>query len=308
MNAVVNLHKPADISSHQAVQAVKRQLRVRKAGHAGTLDPMATGVLLVCLDQATKITRFLADLDKEYVMTMKLGESTDTYDATGTVLRRAPVGDFQEEELLQVLNRFTGRVRQVPPMYSALKKGGTPLYKLARKGISVERDERPVTIHSLSLLQVRLPFLELKVSSSKGTYMRTLCEDIGNALGVGAHMVSLVRTRIGSFSVADAALPEELLTKDTALHSIESALAHLPGVILNQRACERAGHGQHPSVHDVVDSIGSAGGGPSLADGQWSYVRLFGPGTVFFGVGKLSRGSEQIRIERIFQTFFMKKL
>jgi tRNA pseudouridine55 synthase len=303
MNAVVNLHKPADISSHQAVQRVKRLLRVRKAGHAGTLDPMATGVLLVCLNEGTKITRFLADLDKEYTMTVKLGESTDTYDATGTVLRQHPVGVLDEANLQSVLKRFTGRIQQVPPMYSALKKEGTPLYKLARKGISIERAERPVTIHSLSLLRLRLPFLELKVTCSKGTYMRTLCEDIGNVLGVGAHMVSLTRTRIGRFRIEDAVLPEELGTKGQAVHSMESALSHLPGVVLTHHAFVKAGHGMSPSVRDIVDSTDNAGGGLFPPEEKEQFVRLLGPGAKLFGVGKCSREREDIKIERLFHTF-----
>ncbi len=303
MNSVVNLHKPADISSHQAVQRVKRLLRVRKAGHAGTLDPMATGVLLVCLNEGTKIARFLADLDKEYTMTVKLGESTDTYDATGTILRQCPVGVLNEADLQGVLRRFTGRIQQVPPMYSALKKEGTPLYKLARKGISIEREERPVTIHSLSLLQLRLPFLELKVACSKGTYMRTLCEDIGNVLGIGAHMVSLTRTRIGRFRIEDAALPAELGTKGPAMHSMESALAHLPGVVLTHHAFMKAGHGVSPSVHDIVDSVDNTGGGLFPSEGEEQFVRLLGPGAKLFGVGRCSQEREDIRIERLFHTF-----
>jgi tRNA pseudouridine55 synthase len=188
-------------------------------------------------------------------------------------------------------------------MYSALKKEGVPLYKLARKGISIERDERPVSIHSLSLLQLRLPFLELKVACSKGTYMRTLCEDIGNVLGVGAHMVSLTRTRIGRFRIEDAALPDELGTEGPAVHSMESALAHLPGVELTRHAFVKAGHGVPPSVRDIVDSADNTGGGLFPPEGKEQFVRLLGPGAKLFGVGRCSREREDIRIERILHTF-----
>ncbi|MBM4141723.1 MAG: tRNA pseudouridine(55) synthase TruB, partial [Nitrospira sp.] len=198
MNVVINLNKPKEISSQQAVIKVKKIFAARKAGHAGTLDPIATGVLIVCLNEATKITRFLSDLNKEYIVRLKLGERTDTLDVTGRIIEKKDCLSLNVADISPVLSNFTGQIKQIPPMYSAVKIGGQQLYKLARKGMNVERPERMITIYGIDLINFEQPYLDLNISCSKGTYIRTLCDDIGNDLGVGAHMVSLERTRVGS--------------------------------------------------------------------------------------------------------------
>jgi tRNA pseudouridine55 synthase len=284
MNIVINLNKPPDVSSQQATRKVKQLLAARKAGHAGTLDPMATGVLLVCLNEATKITRFLSDLDKEYVVGMKLGERTDTYDSTGKVIERSGYQSVTETDIRQTLAGFTGFVRQIPPMYSAVKVAGRPLYKLARKGIVISRPERTVTIAGIELLSMNKPYVDLKIVCSKGTYIRTLCDDVGNALGVGAHMVSLVRTRIGSFRVENSLSIEDLANERPSCCSIDSAISHLREVVLDETSYRKARNGAPVEIDNSI-----------LFENQ--YVRLKSPGNELFGVGKLE--NKTIKIERL---------
>jgi tRNA pseudouridine55 synthase len=284
MNIVINLNKPQDLSSQQAVRKVKQLFTAIKAGHAGTLDPMATGVLLVCLNEATKITRFLSDLDKEYVARMKLGERTDTYDSTGKVIGRADYQAVTESDMRRILDGFTGLIKQTPPMYSAVKVGGCPLYKLARRGIVVSRPERTVTIDKIDLLSMDKPYVDLKILCSKGTYIRTLCDDVGNRLEVGAHMISLVRTRIGAFRIEDSLSFEDLTREVPYSCSIDSAISHLGQLMLDEKAYQKARNGVPVEIcYDI------------LLENQ--YVRLKSPENVLFGVGKLENST--VKIERL---------
>lgn len=290
MNIVVNLNKDYNLTSHDAVTLVKRLFKVRKAGHAGTLDPIATGVLLVCLNEATKVTSFLSDLDKEYIMTAKLGESTDTYDSEGKVIKRFEISDlrFQIEDIEEMIQQFIGEIKQIPPMYSAIKVSGKPLYKLARKGIEIERKPRKVTIYSIEILKYQSPFLTIKVSCSKGTYIRSLCNDIGEALGVGAHITELIRTKIGHCSIDDSAQLSELPEKLSALHSIDSSLKHLPEIILEGDNLKKAQNGNlitympdspiHPFIHSP-------------------FIRLKNHEGKLFGIGKIL--NESIKMQRL---------
>lgn len=195
------LDKPVGLTSNAALQKAKKALRAAKAGHAGTLDPLASGLLIVLFGEATKFAGPLLDADKEYVATLKLGERTTTGDAEGEVIQTRPVSI---EGLAPVLERFKGQIEQVPPMHSALKHKGTPLYRLARRGEEVERAPREVRIAQLEVLECAPPRLVLRVVCSKGTYIRTLAEDIGEALGCGAHLAGLRRTGSGRFRVEDA--------------------------------------------------------------------------------------------------------
>jgi tRNA pseudouridine55 synthase len=203
------LDKPLGLSSNAALQTAKRLLGAAKAGHAGTLDPLASGLLVLLFGEATKFAGHLLDADKEYLATVKLGERTSTGDAEGQVLQRREIS-FSPSELQSVLERFRGEIEQVPPMHSALKREGTPLYRLARRGEEVERAPRRVRILDLQLLKVDGASLELRVLCSKGTYIRVLAEDIGEALGCGAHLSALRRTASGRFRVAQAATLEAL--------------------------------------------------------------------------------------------------
>lgn len=201
VNGILLLDKPAGMTSNAVLQRVKRLFFAKKAGHTGSLDPIATGLLPICLGEATKVSAYQLDADKGYQVTIKLGQTTTTGDIEGDVTQTRSVPVLTQEQLGPVLASFEGDIEQVPPMYSALKKDGQPLYKLARKGIEVERKPRPVTIYSIKLLELRDDEIDLEVICSKGTYIRTLSEDIGEKLGCGGHVKMLRRILSGKFDL-----------------------------------------------------------------------------------------------------------
>ncbi|WAB93164.1 tRNA pseudouridine(55) synthase TruB [Pseudomonas citronellolis] len=252
VNGVLVLDKPRGMSSNQALQKVRWLLNAEKAGHTGSLDPLATGVLPLCFGEATKFSQYLLDADKGYETLARLGVTTTTGDAEGEVLeeRQVTVG---REALEAVLSRFRGEIEQVPPMYSALKKDGQPLYKLARAGEVVEREARSVTIARLELLAFEAPCATLAVSCSKGTYIRTLVEDIGRELGCGAHVAALRRTQAGPFGLAQAVTLEELVqvhaeggneALDRFLLPVDAGLEHWPLLQLSEHSAYYWLHGQ----------------------------------------------------------------
>lgn len=202
-NGIINIYKEKGFTSFDVVAKLRGILHQRKIGHTGTLDPEAEGVLPVCLGNGTGLCTLLTDRDKEYEAVMRLGITTDTQDMTGTVLREQPV-EVSEEDLRGAIQSFVGAYDQIPPMYSALKQNGQKLYELARRGIVVDRPARRVTIHEIQVLRVDLPLVTMRVNCSKGTYIRTLCEDIGNVLGCGGCMESLLRTAVGQFTLGKA--------------------------------------------------------------------------------------------------------
>ena len=204
IHGILNLNKPPKITSRQAVDYVKRLLNVKKAGHGGTLDPDATGVLLICLGNGTKLFEALQVGTKEYEGTFTLGITTDTLDANGQVTKTLDTSQVTPDQIRFVCQQFIGEIEQMPPMFSAVKHKGKPLYKLARRGIEVERRPRQVSIESIELLLFRLPEVRFRVVCSKGTYIRTLASDIGTALGCGAHLSELTRTRSGVFTIENA--------------------------------------------------------------------------------------------------------
>jgi len=240
IHGILLLDKPAGITSNEALQQVKLLYNARKAGHTGSLDKMATGLLPICFGDATKFTSFLLESDKSYLATFQLGAETTTGDALGEVLRDSPVPEFSTTEIDRVLQKFQGQIEQVPPMYSALKKDGKRLYELAYKGIEVEREPRTITIYVIKLLGRERDTLELEIHCSKGTYIRTLAEDIGRDLGCGAHVSALRRIGAGPFSENQmVAIPEleklagqGLAALDEKLLGIDAALENLPAVNL----------------------------------------------------------------------------
>jgi len=247
VDGVLLLDKPAGISSNDALQKARRLFSAEKAGHTGTLDPMATGLLPVCFGEATKFSADLLDADKTYEATLCLGVTTTTADAEGEVLETRPV-EVAESDLVAVLPRFTGTIRQVPPMYSALKRDGRPLYELARQGVTVERTAREVTIHQLELLAFSGNSASLRVCCSKGTYIRTLAEDIGAALGCGAHLTALRRTSVGPLALAGAqtlaAIGDcEEPAREALLLPVDTLLRSLPAVALDEAAARRFRNG-----------------------------------------------------------------
>ncbi len=226
INGIVNVYKEKEFTSFDVVAKMRGIFQQKKIGHTGTLDPDAEGVLPVCLGRATKVCDLLTDKDKEYEAVLLLGVVTDTQDLSGEVLEEKPVTATEDEVRTAILS-FVGDYMQVPPMYSALKVNGQKLYDLARKGVTVERKARPVTIHAIEILSVDLPEVRMRVHCSKGTYIRTLCQDIGEKLGCGGCMKSLLRTRVAAFAIEDALKLDELEARlksgdKSFIHSVDS--------------------------------------------------------------------------------------
>ena len=213
INGIVNIYKEKGYTSHDVVAVLRKVVGQKKIGHTGTLDPDATGVLPVCLGRATKVCELLTDHDKTYEALLLLGKTTDTQDISGEVLEERNPGDLTEEEVCSCIESFIGEYDQIPPMYSALKVNGKKLYELAREGKTVERKSRRVQIHGIRILEMNLPHVRMKVDCSKGTYIRTLCHDIGEKLQVGGCMEELERTKVGCFLKEDAVTLDEVRQK-----------------------------------------------------------------------------------------------
>ena len=256
-DGVLNLRKPAGWTSHDVVARLRKSLDGVKVGHAGTLDPAATGVLPILIGKATRIAEYLLDWDKEYRAVLRLGETTDTLDATGIVLERRPLDGVSEEAVHAAVGAFRGRIRQMPPMYSAVKIQGVPLYKSARQGRVVERAPREVTVHRLEVERINGGDIHLRIHCSKGTYIRSLCADIGEALHVGGHLLSLERSKAGPLTVDLAMTIEEVEEQLGAgmgvasLLSLDAALSGLPACIVDQEAARGVRHGV-PVPHESV--------------------------------------------------------
>lgn len=255
VNGVLLLDKPAGISSNAALQKARWLLNAEKAGHTGTLDPLATGLLPLCFGEATKFSGAMLDAGKDYIACVQLGVVTTTADAEGQVLETRPVtASCADVEAL--LPRFTGTIEQIPPMYSALKRAGVPLYSLARQGVEVDRAPRQVMIDTLQLLDWQTDRFTLRVACSKGTYVRTLATDLGEALGCGAHLAALRRTRVGNFDLSNAVSLAELETKtlperDAMLQPSDTLLGRIQPVQLAAPLAECIMHGQPIRNHDL---------------------------------------------------------
>jgi len=299
INGIVVVNKPIGLSSNQLLQRVKRLFNAQKAGHTGALDPLATGVLPICLGEATKLSQVLLDADKSYRTTATLGEIRSTGDAEGEIVKTRPVPEISPEQLAQVLEKFRGEVEQIPPMFSALKLNGRPLYELARTGMSAdemqaiaEKKRRVISIHELVLEEQRATELDLFVRCSKGTYIRTLVEDIGEALNCGAYVSMLHRTACGPFNSQQMLTLEELEqhlendTLDEQLMPIESAVPHWPQVKLEYAEANRMLLGQTVNT--------------SLEDQPWVQLWAFNDaGQQMFGIGRIESGI--IKAQRLFQ-------
>jgi tRNA pseudouridine55 synthase len=294
IDGLLLLNKPAGLTSNQALQRVKRLLNAKKAGHTGSLDPAATGMLPLCFGEATKVCAFLLDADKTYRVTARLGSATDTADADGVEIATADVPELSADEWRKILESFLGESLQVPPMYSALKKNGKRLYELARKGETIEREPRPIRIDEISLLEIAGARLVFWVHCSKGTYVRTLVEDIAKKAGTVAHTARLHRESVGDFRAEDMldlegleevaasgseGLKARLLSPDTALEG-------LTAVELDNDASDRFAVGQVNSV-----SVPATAG----------LVRVYGGAKEFLGVGELSADG-QLAPKRVFRT------
>lgn len=253
ISGIVVLDKANGLSSNASLQEVKRLYEANKAGHAGSLDPLATGVLPVCLGEATKVSQFLLDSDKRYRARIKLGIRTDTGDSEGSIIERNEGISVSRKAVERALTKFKGEVEQVPPMHSAIKMNGVPLYKLARKGITVEREPRLVTLYQICLVEFVNSELELEISCSKGTYIRTIADDLGQELGCGAHVIELRRTQAGVFTEKDSISSEELALEkenrgldkiDQFLIPMDRAIQDLPEVNLPSITASHVKNGQ----------------------------------------------------------------
>ncbi len=276
IHGILLLDKPAGYTSNQAVQKVRWLFQARKAGHTGTLDPFATGMLPICLGEASKTAAFMLDAEKTYEARARLGMATATGDIEGDVLREEALPPIDASKIEQAMQRFRGPIEQVPPMYSALKHQGQPLYKLAREGKVVERAPRPVTIHQLESLDWEPPDLVFRVRCSKGTYIRTLAEDLAQALGSCAHLRALRRLAVSPFDGAAMVTLEELEARveagqpESLLLPVDAGLQSWPIIELEEASATRFSHGN-----------------PVEAPGTPGPVRVYGPGGCLLGLGEI---------------------
>lgn len=253
----LNIDKPLGMTSHDVVAKIRRGLKIKKVGHAGTLDPLATGVLVVCVGAATRLSEYVMHTTKRYRAQIHLGVTTETYDAEGEVIRQVDASHVTRADFEAALAQFQGEIEQLPPMYSAIKQGGRKLYELARAGETVERPARPVTIHALDVVDWSPPQVTVDVVCSSGTYIRSLAYEVGEALGVGAHLSGLVRTASGSFELERAVGLETLLNSDNShqyLITPDQALHPMPVVDMDAAAVEALVHGR------TVPGAGAAAG------------------------------------------------
>lgn len=282
IHGVFLLDKPQGMSSNDILQKVKRIFQANKAGHTGALDPLATGMLPICLGEATKFSQFLLDSDKRYLVTAKLGERTDTSDAEGQIVETREV-KVAEADILANLEQFRGDILQVPTMFSALKHNGKPLYEYARAGITVEREARPITIFELNFIEYNAPFLTLEVHCSKGTYIRTLIDDLGEVLGCGAHVTMLRRTAVANYPI-DKMMSyvdlqklvenQPLVELDKHLLAMDTAVSSLAKINLTEQQTKAVGFGQRVRF-DNPDKI-------------YGLVRLYSDDKQFLGIAEMT--------------------
>jgi tRNA pseudouridine55 synthase len=301
MDGVLVVLKESGWTSHDVVAKVRHLLGAKKVGHAGTLDPAATGVLPVLIGKATRIAEYLVSWDKEYRARLRLGETTDTQDATGTVLQRQITSGVKPDDVQEAVARFRGEIRQVPPMYSAVKVGGVPLYRSARAGKAIVREARAVAIHELEVLTVEGCDVSLRVACSKGTYIRTLCADIGAALGVGGHLLALERTRVGPLTLDQALTIDAVVSRHALgrladdLWSLEEILGALPALVVDSHTADRVLHGVPVAYSSILspeaEAVRRIGSTP---------VRIHDEGGLLLAVGRPSQTQgDRIAIEKV---------
>ncbi len=289
LSGVLNLNKPAGMTSHDVVDRIRKTAKMKRVGHTGTLDPMATGVLPLCLGKATRIAEFLMAQDKEYTVEMQLGIITDSQDITGSIITENPLPSLMETEITAVFEKFMGEQFQIPPMVSAKHHKGKRLYELARQGVEVKRDPCKIFIYDLSLLELRIPYIRFRVACSKGTYIRTLCHDLGEALNCGAAMSKLVRIRCGSFHIDNAVTLESLHTREdieALLCGMNDALVNLPSVMVGSEGKASVHCGRSLSGGLITRRLGNFASG--------DLVRVNSRDGALIGVGEALMGSDQL--------------
>ena len=308
VNGILNVNKPWGKTSYSLVAMVKRLTGERRVGHAGTLDPAATGVLPICLGQGTRVIEFLLDATKSYQAEVELGVATDTYDACGRIIQRGDASDISQDQLESALSSFRGLIQQIPPMYSAVKYHGKPLYELARAGITVERSSRLAKIHSLELLDWQPPLATIAVVCGKGTYIRCLAHDLGQALGCGAYLKSLIRLRCGPFDVRNAVSVPQLEDAfrygywQHFIYPIDSVLLHWAAMVVSDDAGQSIRNGRPLVLGNGNGGEASGYLGPRIPAGSFSEnrCRVYALDGRFFGVLRFDPEKGQWQPEKVF--------
>jgi tRNA pseudouridine55 synthase len=296
IDGVLIIKKEAGWTSHDVVAKVRHLFGDVKVGHAGTLDPAATGVLPLLIGRGTRIAEYLVEWDKEYRAVLRLGETTDTQDATGTVLTRCATDAVTPSAIHEAVGRFHGPIEQVPPMYSAVKVGGVPLYKSARAGKTIARDARTIVIHALEVEAIQGRDVTLRIVCSKGTYVRTLCADIGEALGVGGHMFALERRRVGPLAIDRASTVDEIVTLHALgrigddLLSLDRALGHLGIAVIDAQTVDRVRHGAPIPAAKILrwEGVGDA------VRGVQAPIRVHDTAGCLVAIGKYQDASKEL--------------
>ena len=274
MNGVLIVDKPAGMTSHDVVRRLRRVCQTRRVGHSGTLDPMATGLLLVAVGEGTRVVQFLVEGDKTYRATLQFGAETTTQDAEGEVTHRRPVDHLEDSAVLQACQQMVGELQQIPPMYSAIKIKGVALHRLARQGIEIERPPRTVHIRHLTVENLALPQLSFEVKCSKGTYIRTLCHDLGHKLETAAHLSSLRRLRSGSFDIEEAVTLEWL--EQASSQAIDEKLLSLSSALRDYPVCEVTEEGYKKLCHGIPPLLEHLAAGAPFDEGQKVLLSLNG--------------------------------
>jgi tRNA pseudouridine55 synthase len=308
MDGILNINKPLGPTSFNIVSTVKRLSGERRVGHAGTLDPAATGVLPVCLGQGTRIIEFLMETTKAYRAEIELGISTDTYDASGRIIQKTDPSGISQGEVETALSSFLGLIHQVPPAYSAVKIRGRPLYKLARAGINVERNSRLVTIHNIKFIDWKPPIITIEVVCGKGTYIRSLAHDLGQVLGCGAHLKSLVRLRYGLFDIRDSISLPQLENAfrhnywQHYIYPIDSVLLHFKAVVVSEDVRQDIKNGRSIVLEDgISDNKSDHLNTQIVGNSSGNRCRVYAIDGRFLGVIRFNSEKRQWQPEKVFQ-------
>ena len=293
MDGIINIYKERGYTSHDVVARLRGILHIKKIGHTGTLDPEAVGVLPCCIGKGTKLVDLIADRSKEYEAVMRLGVTTDTEDMTGNILSTSNV-DANEEDIRKAVSSFVGEIDQIPPMYSALKVNGKKLYELAREGVTIERKPRRITIEGIDIINIDLPLVTMKIGCSKGTYIRSLCRDIGEKLGCGAAMESLVRSRVGVFNIEDAIKLDEVEKLvdegkiEDYIKSVDLMFSDIPKVVINEELNKKADNGNSFYKNEL--------------NVNYEEIRVYKQDGTFIGIYKYVKGERLYKPVKLFFT------
>ncbi|MBI5418152.1 tRNA pseudouridine(55) synthase TruB [Candidatus Poribacteria bacterium] len=297
INGILNINKKEGTSSFNEINKIKKTICASKVGHTGTLDPFACGVLVVCLGEATKIIPYIMDADKEYIATMHLGKTTDTQDRTGKFLTTSPINPITDNELEKILNKYRGEIEQIPPMYSAIHYKGVRLYKLARKQQEVIRSSRKILIKKLSVLERSIDKIKIVVECSKGTYIRTICHDIGIDMGCGAYLEELTRTRNGNYKLENAIEANKITNADEAskyLTPIEQALSHFAAATIKEDSEIFVKNGKPISQINIKENINEFQ--------DKSMLKIISTNKKLLAIGEKNEVEKKILIKRRFNT------